>query len=193
MDKRQLLIKRLVLGAVLSALVIILQMIGQFIRIGPFSISLVLVPIVIGAALGGIGVSIWLGFVFSTVVILTDASAFLAINPLATVVVVFLKGIGCALVSALIYKIFEKKHPNIGIVSSSIICPIINTGIFVLGCFLFFFSNLSDWGIQSGYNNTFEYILIGMVGVNFLIELGVNAILSPVIIRIINISKLRKS
>jgi thiamine transporter ThiT len=43
--------KKLVLGAVLTALVIVLQLLGAFIRFGPFSISLVLVPIVIGAAL----------------------------------------------------------------------------------------------------------------------------------------------
>ena len=39
----------LVLGAILTALVVVLQMMGSFIRFGMFSISLVLVPIVIGA------------------------------------------------------------------------------------------------------------------------------------------------
>ena len=38
--------KKLVLGAILTALVIILQMMGSFIRFGMFSISLVLVPMV---------------------------------------------------------------------------------------------------------------------------------------------------
>ena len=39
--------------AILTAIVIVLQLLGSFIRFGPFSISLVLVPIVIGAALYG--------------------------------------------------------------------------------------------------------------------------------------------
>ena len=46
----------MVLGAVLTALVVILQLMGGFIRLGMFQISLVLLPIVIGAATCGIGV-----------------------------------------------------------------------------------------------------------------------------------------
>ena len=70
----------MVLGAILTALVVILQYLGQFIRFGPFAISLVLVPIVIGAATCGPKVSTWLGFVFGLVVLLTDAAAFFAIS-----------------------------------------------------------------------------------------------------------------
>ena len=45
--------KNLVMYAVLTAIVVVLQLLGAFIKFGPFSISLVLVPIVIGAALLG--------------------------------------------------------------------------------------------------------------------------------------------
>jgi uncharacterized membrane protein len=67
----------LTLLGILTAIVIVLQAIGATIKFGPFSITLVLLPIVIGAALihplaGG-----WLGFVFSIVVLLTDAAPFL--------------------------------------------------------------------------------------------------------------------
>ena len=37
-----------------TAIVIVLQLMGSFIRFGTFSISLVLVPVVIGAALYGV-------------------------------------------------------------------------------------------------------------------------------------------
>ena len=46
-----------------TAIVIVLQLMGSFIRFGTFSISLVLVPVVIGAALYGAGAGAWLGFV----------------------------------------------------------------------------------------------------------------------------------
>ena len=41
-----------------------LQFVGSAIRFGPFSISLVLIPIVLGAALYGWGMGCWLGLVF---------------------------------------------------------------------------------------------------------------------------------
>ena len=47
-----------------TAIVIVLQLMGSFIKFGTFSISLVLVPVVIGAALYGAGAGAWLGFVF---------------------------------------------------------------------------------------------------------------------------------
>ena len=64
-----------------TAIVIVLQLMGSFIRFGTFSISLVLVPVVIGAALYGAGAGAWLGFVFGVVVLLSgDAAAFLGVN-----------------------------------------------------------------------------------------------------------------
>ena len=54
-----------------TAIVIVLQLMGSFIRFGTFSISLVLVPVVIGAALYGAGAGAWLGFVFGVVVLLS--------------------------------------------------------------------------------------------------------------------------
>ena len=47
---KQITTRTMVLTAVLTAVVVVLQLLGSFIRFGPFSISLVLVPIVIGAA-----------------------------------------------------------------------------------------------------------------------------------------------
>ena len=67
----------LVLSALMTALVVILQFMGAFVRLGPFQCSLVLMPIVIGAATCGPKISAWLGFVFGMVVLLNgDAAAF---------------------------------------------------------------------------------------------------------------------
>ena len=63
--------------AIFTAIVVVLQLLGTFVRFGPFSISLVLVPIVIGAALYGAKAGAWLGFVFGVVVCALDAGAFL--------------------------------------------------------------------------------------------------------------------
>ena len=42
-------------GGLLAAIVVVLQFAGSAIRLGPFSVSLVLIPIVLGAALYGWG------------------------------------------------------------------------------------------------------------------------------------------
>ena len=54
----------MVLGAILTALVVVLQLLGSFVKLGMFSISLVLIPIVIGASVGGAKLGAWLGGVF---------------------------------------------------------------------------------------------------------------------------------
>ena len=46
-------IELITLGSALTALVVVLQMLGSTIRLGTFSVSLVLIPIVIGAATCG--------------------------------------------------------------------------------------------------------------------------------------------
>ena len=57
----------------LTALVVVLQLLGSFIKFGTVSISLVLIPIVVGAALYGVGAGAWLGGVFAVVVLCQPA------------------------------------------------------------------------------------------------------------------------
>ncbi len=173
----------------LTALVIVLQFIGQFLRFGPFSISLVLVPIVIGGALGGWKTSTWLGLVFSIIVLFTDAGAFLAISIWGTVTTVILKGVLAGLISGITYKLLEKKNRYVAVIVSALVCPIVNTGVFLLGCVIFFFDAIESWGLALGFQSTIEYMFIGLVGINFLIELATNVVLAPTIVRLINLRK----
>ncbi|MBE6762254.1 MAG: ECF transporter S component [Ruminococcaceae bacterium] len=185
--KKQNKTQTLVLGAVLTALVIILQFMGTFIRFGPFQISLVLIPIVIGAATCGIGIGAWLGFVFGAVVLFNgDATAFMQIDPMGTIITVLAKGIACGAVSGAIYKVLEKFNRYVAVMAAAIICPIVNTGIFLLGCLVFFLEAITEWGVASGFNNVAAYMFLGLVGGNFLVELASNVILSPIIIRVLN-------
>lgn len=182
----------LVLAAILTALVVVLQYLGSFIRFGPFSISLVLIPIVIGAATCSTKISTWLGFVFGVIVLAMDASAFLAISVHGTVITVLLKGICCGLAAGLAYKLIEKKNKYAATVLAAIVCPIVNTGIFFLGCRLFFFETISQWGIAEGYENAIQYMFLGLAGGNFLFEFATNIFLSPIIVRLLNIKEKNK-
>ena len=158
-EKRKENIRIITVGAVLTALVIVLQFMGAFIRFGVFSVSLVLVPIVIGAATCSVGVSAWLGFVFGIVVLLSgDAAPFMSINMAGTIITVLLKGMACGLLAGNVYKLLSKWNSFAGVLGASLICPIVNTGIFLLGCQLFFLDGITAWGAEAGYKCSSLYV-----------------------------------
>ena len=184
---------RLATAGILTAIVIVFQFIGASIKFGTFSVSLVLIPIVIGAALGGKSISTWLGFVFSVVVLLSgDASVFLAINPLGTVITVILKGTLAGFVGGLVFELLQKFNTYLAVVVSAILVPITNTGIFLIGCKLFFFETINEWATGSGFDNAFTYMIVGLVGVNFLFELIINIVLSPSVVGAVRVLSKRK-
>lgn len=187
--KRKTKTANMVMCAILIALVVVLQSMGSFIRFGPFSISLVLVPIVIGAAICGKWVGALLGFVFSLIVLFFDSAAFLAINPLGTIATVIIKGTVAGFCAGIVYNIFEKKNRTLAVIIAAAICPIVNTGIFLIGCRLFFMDAIIGWGQAAGFASAGQYIIYGLVGGNFIFELLINIILSPVIVRLINYKK----
>lgn len=168
--------------SVLTAIVIILQEFVH-IRFGIFSISTVLVPIVIGGALYGIWAGAWLGLVFGIAVLLSgDAAFFFALDtPMAipgTIIIVLVKGIGCGAVSAVVYKLLKKKSLTLASVAAGVAAPVVNTGLFIIGCRIFLFSSII-------------YIVTTFISINFLVELIVNIILNPVIMRVIHFVKTR--
>ncbi len=183
--------KTMVLAGILTALVIVLQFMGAFIKFGPFSISLVLVPIVIGAATCSVGIGAWLGLVFGIVVLLSgDAAAFLSINALGTVVTVLLKGLACGFFAGITYKYLAKYNRYLATMAAAIICPIANTGVFLLGCLAFFMEAVAGWAEAANLGGGVGYYMIfGLVGANFIFELVFNLVLSPIIVRLMNIKE----
>lgn len=176
--------------ALLTAIVVILQFLGAFIRFGPFSISLVLIPIVVGAALYGVLAGAWLGFVFGLVVLLSgDAAAFLVISPIGTILVVLLKGALAGLCAGAVYKALSERNETVAVIVAAIVAPVVNTGIFLLGCLVFFLPTVTEWGQAMGFESVGKYMILGLVGGNFLFELLFNVILSPVIVRLIRLGK----
>ena len=62
--------QRMVGLAIFTAIIIVLQLVSTFIKFGPFSITLAMIPIVVGAAVYGAGAGAYLGGVFSVVVLI---------------------------------------------------------------------------------------------------------------------------
>ncbi|MGN0602162.1 MAG: ECF transporter S component [Oscillospiraceae bacterium] len=172
---------------ILTAIVIVLQSLAIGIRFGTFSITLVLVPIVVGAALYGWKAGAWLGFVFGVVVLFTDAGAFLAISVPGTIITCISKGLLAGLASGVVYKALVNKNRWLAVITSAIVCPIVNTGVFLIGCSVFFLDTIKVWAAGAGFESVGTYFIVGFVGINFLIEMGVNIVLSSAIVRILNI------
>ena len=182
--------QKLTLLAILTAIVVVLQFLGAFVRFGPFSVSLVLMPIVIGAALIGRLAGGWLGLLFGVVVLASgDANAFLMINPVGTVVVVMLKGILAGLAAGCVYKLLSGISKTVGAVAAAVVCPIVNTGVFIIGSYVFFLPTLTEWGMAAGFTSVAAFIFIGLISANFLFELGLNVLLSPAIVRLIQFGR----
>lgn len=177
----------------MTAIVIVLQLVGGAIRFGTFSISLVLLPIVVGAALYGAGAGAWLGFVFGAAVLFSgDAAAFLAVNAPGAVILCLAKGTLAGLCAGLVYKLAEKKSKILGTALAAVTAPVVNTGIFLLGCWAFFLDTVKGWAAAAGVENVGMYMLVGFVGINFVIELAVNVLLCPVVVRVVDAGKKMK-
>ena len=182
--------RRVALGAIFAAIVIVLQFVSMSLRFGTFSITLVLVPIVLGSALCGFKVGGFLGLIFGAVVLLSgDAAPFLAVNVWGTVTTVLLKGMLCGLAAGLVYAALKEKNQYIAVFLAAIVCPIVNTGVFLLGCLVFFMDTITQWGAGLGFENVGAYMIYGLVGINFIIEILVNIVLAPVILRVLKIIK----
>lgn len=196
MNKKQGNTQRLAVLAVLTAIVIILQA-AVVIPLGPFTVTLTMLPIIIGAIMyGPLGGAV-LGTVFGVIVsiqVLTGAAgafstAMLEYQPAATILICLLKGIAAGLAAGAFFRLFRKGSFYFGVVMAAVVAPVVNTGIFSLGCLTIFRSLIQD-ALGTGSNNLLLVFLTTFIGLNFLVEFGINVALTPVVIRIFRAVKL---
>jgi uncharacterized membrane protein len=186
--KNQEMIKRLTLVAMFTAIVAMLAYMGGFIKIGATaSISLTLIPIVLGGAICGPLVGAWLGLVSGAIFFATaDAAYWLGLSVGGTIVTVLIKGLMAGLLAALTFKLLKNVNRYLAIVVSAVVAPVVNTGLFILGCFIFFFDNTVA-GAASAGQSLFVFIMVGYIGLNFVLELLANILISPALLRILNV------
>ena len=72
-------------------------------------------------------------------------------------------------------------------ISAAVVCPIVNTGIFLVGCLLFFMPTITEWAIGFGYASAGQYMILVLVGGNFIFELVINMVLVPAIVALIKL------
>lgn len=181
-------IEKLVVLSILTAIVAVLAYLGNFIPV--FSIAtlnLTLVPVVLGAAMCGPLAGAWLGGVSGLIFLVTPAAVFwFGLSVLGTIITVMVKGVLSGYLAGLAYKLLEKKNRSLAVFTSAIICPVVNTMTFFLGCVVFFFAPLSAEAAGKGMS-LFWLLIRGYAGWNFVVELLANIILSPTILRLLQI------
>ncbi len=177
-------IKRMAAVALLMALVFVMQFISGLIPpVSGFSISLVLIPVVMGSAMYGAAAGAVLGATFGAIVFINcvtgadigGAMVFQA-GPVLCFLVVMAKGIFAGLLSGAVYGALRKKNAYLSMLCAAIVCPVVNTGIFVACMLTFFPEVLSAW---AGGGDLIAYVLSGLVVANFLPELLINVMFSP--------------
>lgn len=189
-NQRRMNTAKLTLLALLTALVAILAYLGGFVKIGGLaSISLTLIPVVLGAALCGPVAGATLGGVAGVVFFMTADSAFwFSLSIPGTIITVMIKGILSGLCAGLVYKLLENKNRYIAVLTAAIVCPVVNTGIFLLGCLVFFMDAVKSMSAAEGLS-VGAYLILFFVGLNFVFELLSNILLSPAIVSLIGIRK----
>lgn len=175
----------------LAAVVVVLQIICTYIKFGPFSITLALTPIIIGAAIYGWKCGAFLGFVFSAVVYVTglmgmDGGFILMMmdySAVGTTFICILKGTAAGAVAGLIFKPIAKKSPTVASIVTGATAPIVNTGLFALTMMTIFYGFLS--GNAAEGQSPIGMLFLSWIGVNFIVEFISNVALGAVITRVV--------
>ena len=170
------------------ALVILLQFLSAFVKIGNFPLTLTLIPIVLGAVLYGPKVGAVLGGAFGAVVVVCcftgidpGGAILVQASPVLTSAVCMAKGILAGVLPGLVFKLFNGKRQYVGTIVSAIVAPIGNTGLFLVCMFVFFKDILVSW---AGGSDTVYYIFTGLTGWNFVIEMAINVVAAPLLFRV---------
>lgn len=185
-------IKRMAGLSLLAALVVVFQLVSTYLPIGTVSITLALIPIVVGAIVYGPGSGFALGIVLGILVCLDPkTTTFLQFDFIATVIVCLLKSAIAGLVSGLVFKLLCKRNMILAIVLASVLVPIVNTGLFLLASLTIFLPLMAPGASDAGVSALF-FIIVYVIGINFVIEFIVNSALSPVVIRIVDMYGIHK-
>lgn len=179
--------------ALLAAIIILLQQIVIPLP-GGLTLSLVLIPIVVGAVLFGPAAGAGLGAVFGAVVtflVITGRAGELSTmmwlaNPVVTVLVCMVKGIAAGWVAGLVAKAFRQKE-FVGILLAAAVAPVVNTGIFLTGMLTVFKGVMMEFAAKIGMADASAvyFAIVILVGVNFIVEFAANVILAPTVASIV--------
>lgn len=167
---------------ILTALLVVLGIISNYVTIESVNINLTLVPIVIGACIYGPFAGLFLGLVDGIITIVAPATLaiFIPYNPVLTILLCLVKTGAAGYLSGLFFKLLRKKNSIVAAIVASVSAPIINTSIFLIGAICFFLPLYEGNGQPA-----IIYLLVATLSINFVIELFLSSFLSPTVHRVI--------
>lgn len=175
--------------AVLTALVVVLQCFGGNIKIAGLSLNLALVPIALGAILFGPIVGLLLGLICGFIIMIYGVSGIepftfflFSQSPVITILLCLVKTAVAGAVAGLIYRPIAKKSKIAAIFVASALVPIVNTGIFSIGCFIIYddiVAYLANVGLETTGLSAVYVVFVVVITWNFFIELLTSLLLSP--------------
>ncbi len=176
----------LTLTAVFLAIIIVMSFtpIG-YLKVGTIEISLLAIPVAMGAALLGVGGGALLGLAFGITSLIqcfgmsAFGTALFGINPALTAILCIVPRVIVGVASALVYKALKGKkiQPNIASLLSFLTAAVVNTVLFV-GLFIAFFGNTDFYaGLETQFATTGVIAFFAaFVGVNGIVEAVASAL-----------------
>ncbi len=180
--------RRIVDCAILSALAIVLQLFSTLLKQVGVSLTLALVPVVIACV-----TLKWYGLIVSgalggTILIQCIVGADIGgnimfiYNPVFTVIGSVIRLLIAAAVLVLIINATERFNASKWrSILVSALMPILNTGIFLIMFVTMFNDLLYEWA-EAFATDAFTYIIVSLVGINFIVELGTCVLICPPIL-----------
>ena len=173
---------KLTLTAIFLAIIIVMSFtpVG-YLKVGTIEISLLAIPVAMGAALLGVGGGALLGLAFGVTSLIqcfgmsAFGTALMGINPALTVILCIVPRVLLGVASALVYKALKGRNvqPNITSLVSFLTAAVVNTVLFV-GLFIALFGNTEFYaGLETQFSTT------GVISF-FAAFVGVNGIVAAV-------------
>lgn len=166
--------------AVLIAIILIFAFTGiGYLRFGVLSITLITIPVAVGAVVLGplAGTLLGLAFGLTSFIQCFGADPFgailLAANPFYTFILCVVVRVLVGLFTGLIAKALKGRQ-TLSCIVSSLLCPLINTVLFLSALFLLFWNVLPDAGID--VSGGIVAVFVAMAGVNAVAEIAVTGI-----------------
>jgi len=194
--------KQMVQMAILIAIMLIFAFtpIG-YIKVGVIEITLMIIPVAIGAIVLGPAAGAILGGVFGLTSFIQcfGMSAFgtflFSLNPVLTFIICMIPRILCGWLSGLLFKLLQKidKTKLVSYFAASLSTALLNTLFFIGAIIIFFWKNdafltqMSSWGMATDHIWPF---LVGFVGLNGVVEAAVNFVIGGAIAKVLKHFKL---
>lgn len=180
--------------SMIMAIMVVLQVAGAaLVRVGVTVPALVLIPIFIGAAAFGKTGGAVLGGFFGVITVILGVTGFDAytnglflLKPLETIIICMGKGILAGFLSAVVYELcmkLFKKNVIPSTVIGAAVTPLVNTGLYILGVYLFF-KEASGFEANASFTTVIVAVFIAIM-VNFIIEVAINIICCPILVSVL--------